>query len=229
MSICHHPNDELLLDYASGSLGEAWSLAIASHLALCPQCRKTLSAMEAVGGALLEDMDPAGIGDDSFEKIMARLEGPDAVSSQLERSRGAAAGPDDRTTAGATPVLPEPLRSYLGGDVETLVWKRLGLGASQILIPTSDSIATARLLRIAAGRPVPEHSHGGRELTLVLQGAFRDEIGEFGPGDFQEADEEVLHQPHAAAGEDCICLAITDAPLNFKSLTARIAQPFLGI
>ena len=88
---------------------------------------------------------------------------------------------------------------------------------------------TARLLRIPAGRPVPEHTHGGLELTLVLSGAFSDSVGRYGPGDFQEADENLEHQPHAEAGADCICLAITDAPLRFKSLAARIVQPFLGI
>jgi putative transcriptional regulator len=105
----------------------------------------------------------------------------------------------------------------------------LGLGASQILISTGDRKVTARLLRIPAGRPVPEHSHGGFELTLVLCGAFEDESGAYHRGDLQEADEEITHQPLALPQEDCICLAITGAPLRFKSLAARIAQPFLGI
>ncbi|MFY7862622.1 MAG: 3-oxoacyl-[acyl-carrier-protein] synthase III C-terminal domain-containing protein, partial [Rhodoluna sp.] len=41
-------------------------------------------------------------------------------------------------------------------------------------IKTGDTESQVRLLKIPAGKPVPEHSHGGRELTLVLKGAFSD-------------------------------------------------------
>ena len=40
MSIRHHLTDDLLLAYAAGSLNEGWSLAIATHLSLCPDCRR---------------------------------------------------------------------------------------------------------------------------------------------------------------------------------------------
>jgi putative transcriptional regulator len=33
----------------------------------------------------------------------------------------------------------------------------------------------------------------------------------------------------AEEGEDCICLAVTDAPLRFKSLIPRLAQPLFRI
>ena len=133
-----------------------------------------------------------------------------------------------RQSAG-TPFLPEPLRGYVGGDVEELHWRRLGLGAYQFVVPMGGVQETARLLRIPAGQPVPEHTHNGRELTLVFAGAFEDVTGRYGRGDFQEADENIKHRPYAVAGEDCICLAVTDAPLRFSNTAARIVQPFLGI
>ena len=49
--ITHHISDALLLEYAAGTLEEGWSLAVATHLALCPDCRKRLALMEAAGGA----------------------------------------------------------------------------------------------------------------------------------------------------------------------------------
>jgi putative transcriptional regulator len=76
---------------------------------------------------------------------------------------------------------------------------------------------------------VPAHTHRGQELTLVLSGAYHDETGRFARGDFQELDSDVVHQPHAEQDIDCICLAITDAPLRFKSLAAQLAQPLIGI
>lgn len=223
MTIHHHPSDELLLDYASGALGEAWSLAVATHLSLCPGCRSTIDHLEAIGAGLLDAADPAPLSDKTFEMIMDRLENE---SEDLA---------DSAPPAPAVPVhpsangLPQPLRRYAENDRGEIPWQRLGLGASQCLLTTSEDGVTARLLRIPAGRPVPEHTHGGLELTLVLSGAFSDSVGRYGAGDFQEADENLEHQPHAESGADCICLAVTDAPLRFKSLAARIVQPFLGI
>ena len=76
---------------------------------------------------------------------------------------------------------------------------------------------------------MPDHGHRGLELTLVLQGAFRDETDRFGPGDIEIADEAMEHTPIAESGEVCICLAATDAPLRFNAIIPRLAQPFLRI
>ncbi|KXG84760.1 ChrR family anti-sigma-E factor [Agrobacterium bohemicum] len=219
MSVRHQVSDELLLDYASGSLGESWSLAVSTHLALCPESRRRLSAMEMAGGALLNDIEPMqDTSGADWQKIRALLQ-PGAQVSPPE----AAARPSLKA------VLPEPLRSYAGGDVDDIKWKQLGPGAYQFPIRTNDGEAIVRLLRIPAGKPVPEHSHGGRELTVVLAGCFMDGKDVFRRGDFEETDEDITHQPIAGEGEDCICLAVTDAPLKFKSWLVRLLQPVLGI
>lgn len=229
MTINHHVSDELLLDYAAGSLAEGWSLAVATHLALCPACRRRLKGMEAAAGMLLETLpnEPetvAGTDAASWEQMKIRMQGDD---------RGAAiaatTAEPNPATAPQAPMLPEPLRSYLGGDGANLKWRPLGRGAYHIPIRTRDGETSVRLLRIPAGKPVPEHSHGGRELTLVLAGSFRDEEGEFHRGDIEDADETLMHQPIANEGEDCICLAVTDAPLKFRSWLLRLVQPVLGI
>ena len=76
---------------------------------------------------------------------------------------------------------------------------------------------------------MPDHGHRGIELTLVLQGAFRDETDRFARGDVEIADEALVHTPTAEEGDPCICLAVTDAPLRFNSLIPRMLQPFLKI
>lgn len=221
MNIRHHISDTLLAAYATGDLAEGWSLAVATHLSLCPECRKRLSKFEAVAADLMEALPVEADMSGSWEAMKARLAGSDTgVAPALERIVSKPA---------ARPVLPEPLRSYLGADAADLKWKPLGRGAYQVQIPTQDQETTVRLLRIPAGRPVPEHSHGGRELTLVLAGSFSDEQGRFARGDLEEAGEDLQHQPVAGPEEDCICLAVTDAPLRFSSRFLRIVQPILGI
>lgn len=222
MSVQHQVSDELLLDYASGSLAEGWSIAVATHLALCPQSRARLARIEAAGGAMLEmvDVDEKQDMDTAWQSMRARLDGSVATMTAPKPSKPKAA---------PTPVVPEPLRSYLGRDADQLQWKPLGRGAYHIPIKISDGETSVRLLRIPAGKPVPEHSHGGRELTLVLKGSFHDGHARFARGDLEEADETLQHQPIADKHEDCICLAVTDAPLRFKSRFLRLVQPILGI
>lgn len=227
MTIEHHVSDELLMDYASGALEEGWSIAVATHLALCPKCRARFSMMESTGGALLETItcDPDKTSDQSsWAALQERLS--NAPSNQKEPETKA---PSELRTSARSSSIPEPLRSYLGGDIDQLRWRALGLGAYHYPVKTSESAISVRLLRIPAGKPVPEHSHNGRELTLVLSGAFRDGEDIFGPGDFEETDEAINHQPIAQPGEDCICLAVTDAPLKFRSRLVRLIQPLIGI
>ncbi|MBO6932531.1 MAG: cupin domain-containing protein, partial [Roseibium sp.] len=65
--------------------------------------------------------------------------------------------------------------------------------------------------------------------TLVLSGAYRDELGRFGPGDIADLDEHVEHQPRVEAGAPCICIVATEAPTRFKNLISRLLQPLVGI
>ena len=84
------------------------------------------------------------------------------------------------------------------------------------------------LLSIAPGKSMPVHSHQGSELTLVLKGAYDDELGHFAAGDVADLDSDVEHQPVVSRGETCICLAALDAPLRFPGRIARMLQPLFG-
>lgn len=215
MNVNHHPSDELLLDYAAGTMSPAMELAIATHLTFCPHCRRTSRLLDSVGGQLLVEAAETASAPQSFDEVMRRI---------------GATPPEAPTVAGPNrAVFPRALRDALGSDLEGIPWKRLGMGAYHYVIPINDPDATARLLKIPAGRPVPVHTHNGIELTIVLCGAFSDATGSYGRGDLQEADDTLLHQPHAAPGEDCVCLAVTQQPLQFESWAARLVQPFLGI
>ncbi|MAU52093.1 MAG: transcriptional regulator [Roseovarius sp.] len=212
--ITHHLTDALLMAYSAGSLPEAFSLTVATHVSLCDECRARLGAFDTVGGALLE-AEAAPMSGDSLDATLARIR----ADGETRRTR-----PAPRRTG----VLPAPLRDYVGGDLESVRWRPIGMGVKQAILPTATD-ATARLLYIPAGAAVPDHGHRGTELTLVLQGAFLDETARFGRGDIEVADQAVEHMPVADIGEDCICLAATDAPLRFRGVIPRLAQPFLRI
>lgn len=217
MTIKHHLSETLLMGYAAGTLPEAFNLIVASHVSMCDSCRAALHSYEAVGGALLDvddATDACSVAPDSRDQCLAMLD--DAPLPTVAAAKPAAG------------ILPEPLRAYVGGDRDAIRWRAVGGGVKQAILPTSSS-ASARLLFIPAGAAVPDHGHRGIELTMVLQGAFSDETDRFGRGDVEIADEDLEHMPIADPGEDCICLAVTDAPLKFRSWLPRLAQPFLRI
>ena len=54
-----HPSDETLARRAAGALPPGVSVVIDTHLAVCPACRRAVRGFEAIGGALLEEMEAA--------------------------------------------------------------------------------------------------------------------------------------------------------------------------
>lgn len=213
-TIQHHLTPELLMAYSAGTLPEAFSLAVATHISLCDTCRTELESYDAVGGCMMETAGTAEMSPDSLSATLALI----AAGETIEPAT-------PRVSAG---TLPAPLQDYVGGDLDAIKWRPIGMGVKQAILPTAKD-ATARLLYIPAGCAVPDHGHQGTELTLVLQGAFYDEDDRFARGDIEVANEDLTHTPIADAGEDCICLAVTDAPLKFNAMIPRLAQRFLRI
>lgn len=215
MDANHHIPGEILAAYATGNLPEAYSLVVACHVSLCDTCRTELTAYEFVGGDMLERADAAELGPAALDATLALID----AAPEVRPARSARIGAS---------VFPGPLQDYAGDGPDAVRWRPVGGGVKQAVLDCAGG-PTARLLYIPGGTAVPEHGHGGLELTLVLQGAFSDSVARFDRGDVEVGDGDLEHQPVAAEGEACICLAATDAPLRFKSLLPRIFQPFLGI
>lgn len=215
MNTTHHLSEPVLTAYAAGSLDEAYALVVACHLSLCDQCRADAMALELLGGEMIEDMPEATISDNALEATLKLIEArPPAATRAPVVKKGS--------------VFPAPLQAYAGPDASDVKWKAVGGGVRQKVLDCGGE-ATARLLYIPSGKAVPDHGHRGLELTLVLQGSFSDHVDRFGRGDVEIGHPDLDHQPVADPGEDCICLAATDAPLRFNALIPRLFQPFVGI
>jgi len=212
MSITHHPGEELLLGYASGAESEAVSLLVATHLALCAQCRAVVSRAEAAGGSLLSGVAPVALGRDAYQALLARLDQP---SAEIVRSARIASD------------VPVPLQAYVGDDFETLDWRHITAGLAYFPLPTRGK-ARARLIRALPGAGVATHTHRGEEWTLVLTGSFSDATGNYRAGDVQSTTPDIRHRPTADPGPACINLAVTDAPLIFEGLLPKIVGKIFG-
>ena len=215
----HHPGDALLMDYAGGCLGEAGGLVVATHLALCPGCRHAVADLDAVGGALLEELEPDALAPGALDALLARLDEPPPYEEPP--------APPRRTPPAVPSLIPEPLRRYVGGDPAAMRWRMMAPGFQCVDIPLSHG-ERARLIRMKGGVAAPRHSHEGLELALVLDGGFHDALGQFARGDVAVGDGSIDHKP-VADPEGCLCLSVTLGRLRLTGAVGRFLSPFVRL
>lgn len=216
MSINHHPPETMLAAFAAGTLDHGQHIAIATHLVSCPQCRHFRSAMEEVGGTVVESLPPAAMSPGAFKKLEARLTGS---------ARPAAAEAAHSSSETVIQGLPRFVRRYRFGNWR---WVAPSVHVRPIALPY-DSETRVFLLRSGPGTRLLEHTHTGLEMTCVLSGAFQQEDALFGPGDFDFGDDTMDHRPLVESGQDCICLVAMQGELQLKGLLGRIVQPFVRL
>jgi len=170
---------------------------------------------EALMAAAAAEMNPA------LRSEARLLEQVGALLMEAQSPRGAmtapaprAAGHDDLRAAFAT------VRAAREAP-DALAWRRPLPHVRMLRL----GLADARLVRIAAGHGLPQHDHGGEELTLVLRGAFSDDAGAYGAGAIAVAKPGVVHAPRAQ--RDCVCLIVSAAPMRFRGLLAQAAYHLL--
>ena len=220
--IQHHPQDEMLLAHAAGSLAAGPALLVASHIEQCAVCRERMALLDVVGGAFLDALTPAMLAPDAFARTLSAI---DALDGTVAES------PADMVRRPSFPALPAGAtwpKAFDGCSVTPWRWLGPGMRWSRVTLP-HDSAANVFLLRIGAGKKLPQHTHSEIELTQVLYGSFDDGRSVFGAGDFDEADGSIHHQPVVHAQSECICLASVQGRVKFKGAVARTLGALVGM
>lgn len=208
----HNVSDERLLSWAAGTLSPPEAVVVAAHLALRPRVAAVARRLQGVGGRLLEDLEPQPMSADALARVLARAE--------VDSGQAEAAPPFNDM-----PGLPEPLRRYALGPWR---WTGPGVRVRDVHAPR-DGDCRVILLEIQPGRKTPRHTHGGVELTCVLEGAYATETHRFEVGDLEEAGEETLHQPRVVSEEPCLCVAALDGQILLDGWLGRMLQPFVKL
>ena len=209
--------EELLSYFAAGRLQPALHALVETHLQLSPASRRFLQAFEDAASLQLDADEPVGLAnrDASLAAIFASPAPVFAASPSL--------GGD---------VCPAPLRVLMGDhgnrDLHALPWRRFLPAIKRVPIDAGPGVGEVNFYWIKAGKRLPWHTHAGQEITLVLRGGFSDITGHYVHGDIAIADADIEHRPIADSDEDCICFAVTDAPLLLTGPVGRIVQRLLG-
>ena len=221
--IHHHPDDARLATLAAGTLASGPSLLAAIHVEGCSRCQARLQDYEAVGGVLLEEIEPALLAPQALTDTLARLDRLDDAAPATRRTVPAPAQIRARPPAGLQ--WPRSLRGCASTP-----WRWLGPGMrwSRVTLP-HDPQANVFFLRIGAGKCLPLHTHSDLEMTQILYGSFHDGRALFGPGDFDETDGSIRHQPVVEPAGECICIAAVEGKVMFDGTVARWMGALVGM
>ncbi|KAA5804010.1 hypothetical protein F1654_09505 [Alkalicaulis satelles] len=228
----NHPlGDELYAAYASGALSAPMRLLVETQASLNGDVARQRAAAEAVAGVMLETSSPAPMRAGALSEVMAAIDAEEAGIGEAALRPGAGDAAARRAAQAAGKALDEILKLPAGVRDLALdagaAWQFAGPGVRTMTLMEEDG-AKAELIRLEPGRGVPRHGHDGREMTLVLTGAFHDGLGRYARGELCAADPDTEHKPVAEAGEVCIALAVTDGPLAFTGPLGWV-QRALGV
>ncbi|WP_235938464.1 ChrR family anti-sigma-E factor [Endobacterium cereale] len=208
--------DALISEYVAGDLPEPARVLVASHIEMKPSSAMMARTLEAFAGESLEAAKTRALvsGDRCMENIMRSPSPALRLVQPREKHH----------------VLPQALRDHLGYDLADVPWKTKLPGLKQHMIEhDKDDGSEMSLLWARPGRALPNHTHEGLELTLVLDGDFHDHRGTFGRGDVSVADEDLDHRPVAGMTKPCLCLSVLFAPIVLSGSKMGLLGDILGL
>ena len=183
--------NQLIFDYASGSLGFSKSVFASTYLYLNSKASNINSTFEAMLGEDLLNNDNIPV---------TKLKYTDCLKNEKNDT--------NENYTDASPI------SKIVGPLNQIKWKQVYKGFKEFTPKVSDE-NELKLIKMDPGASVPLHSHGGQEYILVLNGSFCDEYGKYNKGDMQINDQKIKHTPVACKDEGCICLTITEKEVIF--------------
>ena len=221
-----HPTPDLIEQFVTGTLAPAESLMVSAHCDMCKYCSGLVDRKTAELARTQFDLEQACSDyDPQFDVMLANItQQPEAETRKdvLSAFKGPQRGTTSIELDGKTFELPKTLHRLAEkkGNWSSLVGKLwqapVDLGCEGV----------ANFIYMEKGGTVPEHTHRGSELTLVINGEFSDGMNHYDSGDFIYMNGEHTHAPRSDAPEGCLVFSIVDQPLHFTSGIARLLNPF---
>lgn len=214
-----HPSTELLNQFVQGELVTGKSVVVSAHMELCKSCRAKSKELQALAVSSWVDLGNATQSDQSSEADYSSMVASIVKSPQIKSQPVEELIEVDIDVLNHSIKLPKVLAKAVS---QGLQWKKVASGISEAQL-FLDNETLCEFIYMAPGCQVPVHTHLGSESTLVLDGSFEDELGEYKASDFVILDAQHNHQPRSKEG--CLCFAVLDSPLKFTEGLARLMNP----
>jgi len=210
----NHPTYELLAAYSAGSLPLSQALCISAHMERCSDCTRQLQRLNRVGSELMQQLKPA----EASASLKSRL--LDSLDSLVDE-------PAEREVKAVDPSVPRCLHQFIDSSYDQLSWKQVSADIESVELCRDSNGAKVELLKIKPGGSATTHTHMGDEYTVILEGSFSDESGLYRQGDFMVKGTGDQHTPVATLDRECICLAVTEGPIQFTGFFSRLLNPLI--
>ena len=215
----HHPDPATLMSYMSGSLPSNFSILVSSHLEKCSECSKNAHIGAEMGGFVLDKINEEKISEGAYDKFLS-------FAKTIKHKTPSTPKSLDNDISN----IPSVLQKYIGLEIRNIKWKFIAPGIKKHEVGIDkETNSYLTILKINPKKKIPEHGHTGNEITLVIEGSFKDEHGQYSPGDISEHDESTHHQPVVSSKNPCICIIATDGPMIFHNFFANLFQRFIRI
>lgn len=214
-----HPSSELLNQFVQGELATGKSVVVSAHMELCKSCRAKANELEALAASSWVDPNSAPQPSHASESDYTSMVADIIKSPQMKSEPSFDLVEVDIDVLNSSIKLPKVLAKAAS---QGLKWKKVagGISEAQLFI---DNETQCEFIYMEPGCQVPVHTHKGSESTLVLDGSFEDDLGEYKASDFIVRDSKHSHQPRSKEG--CLCFAVLDSPLQFTQGLARLMNP----
>ncbi|MDB1125604.1 ChrR family anti-sigma-E factor [Vibrio algarum] len=243
--INYHPSEAVLKEFVAGTLPASVAIVVASHVEMCDECQSLVSQLTAQVAMEVFDVQEETLNiedfDFNFDESELEVESletqsfnaqlfetqPQSVAS-LDMLEAITAQPVEKTAtlpvtvkeievSGTRVALPRAMKS-----ISLKEWQGIGK-ISRARLNLDDDERRMSLLHIAKGGNVPQHTHKGYEITLLLEGSFEDEMGSYHAGDFIWLDGKHTHNPMTQEG--CVCLTVSSDALRFTQGVSQLINP----
>jgi putative transcriptional regulator len=216
--ISFHPKYTDLQSFSAGNCEPAMALMISAHVDMCPQCRHECIDVQAELASELftQSLQPTSL-DAQYLEMMTKITNHNLIEGTPSEVESSAIELDGKFFE-----VPRALRRHVKN---TGNWSRLVGKLWQAPVDLGD-IGKANFMYMEKGGRVPEHTHKGIEMTLVVDGQYGDGVAEYDCGDFTIMNSQHNHLPHSEADDGCLVFTIVDQPLHFTAGIARLLNPF---
>ncbi|MGQ8365042.1 ChrR family anti-sigma-E factor [Glaciecola sp. 1036] len=222
-----HPSAQQLSQFAEGNMSPALSLMIASHMDMCKKCMESFDLLQERAVNSFESSHNSFADNVDFSQMFKDITEDKPFCDGYYCPVPQSVVTTTLQLEGKVFNIPQPLQRF-AEKARNQGWSK-HLGKIWQAGVTIGGKNLAQFIYMEQGCVVPEHSHTGNEITLVIDGQFSDGMSSYDSGDLIFLNDSHTHSPYTANHNGCLVFSIVDSPLHFTDGWAKLINPLSNL